>query len=220
MKSSLIEVRTLTVRTPPARQECGHNCSKSELFHTISRHIFEVLKEILGLLDPSTVKIRDFLPIPQLPVYTKQNPVQTSYKVSLTQLRNPCCCIELKLSSVWPALNFLESLLFLVTDQFSILLEQSSILFPLSLCPCRSETDLSVDQLVLACFTLLLNWTAQPVKWTIIFIQDNDMEGHSLKGTGPMCCYSRKFRHHQQYLVNKNRSRYNGLTQKHGKVTS
>lgn len=30
------------------------------------------------------------------------------------------------------------------------------------------------------------------MKWTIIFIQDKDTKGHSLKGTGLLCCYSKK----------------------------
>lgn len=29
------------------------------------------------------------------------------------------------------------------------------------------------------------------MKPTITSAQDNDMEAHSLKGTGPMCCYTK-----------------------------
>lgn len=97
---------------PPARQECGHNCSKAEPFRTISRHILTVPKETLGLLDASTVGWEIFSQSLSFLFISNRNPVQTSYKVSLTQLRNPCCCIELKLSCLaCPKLSRVPALL-------------------------------------------------------------------------------------------------------------
>lgn len=91
---------------------------------------------------------------------------------SNTSLRNPSCCIEEKLASLWTSLVTSRGLS-APSDQFGILSVLNPV--PTRLCLSRSETGPGGDWLVLAHFTLLQHWGREPMKQSI-FTQYNDTE--------------------------------------------